>query len=106
MHDDYNQYKIAIEQVLCMESTNVATALFHLVASHYVFNLSYHDKIQEVLCFIQEKVTGITQEGGINREGKTSCRSPVVVSHINGITNKYQSLSRGEFETETVSDSD
>jgi len=49
-----------------MESTNVATALFYLVASHYVFNLSYHDKIQEVLRFIQEKVMGINQEGGIN----------------------------------------
>jgi len=39
-----------------METTDVASALFCLIASHYVFNLSYHPKIFEILRFIQEKV--------------------------------------------------
>ena len=40
---------------MCMESTDVATAVFNLIASHYIFNPSYHDKIHEMLCFVQEK---------------------------------------------------
>ena len=67
-NDDYNQYFIAIEQEMCMESTDVATAVFNLIASHYVFNLSYHDKIHEMLRFVQEKWMDIqsNEKGSLN----------------------------------------
>ena len=79
----------------------MATTLFYLVASHYVLNLSYHDKIQEVLHFIQERIMDIESA----EKGKAS-KSPVSSSHVNGITSKFDSWSRGGFETETVYDSE
>ena len=101
LHDDYNQYFIAVEQIMCMECTDVATALFYLVASHYVLNLSYHDKIQEVFRFIQERIMDIESA----EKGKAS-KSPVSSSYVNGITSMFDSWSRGGFETETVYDSE
>lgn len=58
-HDDYNQYFVAIERKLYMESTDVAMALFLLLGSHYILNLSYHPKIGDFMRFIQEKIAGI-----------------------------------------------
>lgn len=57
-HDNYYQYYIAIEKGMYMDCTDVVTAVL-LLASHYVFNLSYHPKVHELLRFIQEKVSGI-----------------------------------------------
>ena len=59
---------------MCMESTDVATAVFNLIASHYVFNLSYHDKIHEMLHLVQEKWMDIQS----NEKGKS--KSPVSLS--------------------------
>ena len=99
-NDDYNQYFIAIEQEMCMESTDVATAVFNLIVSHYVFNLNYHDKINEMLRFVQEKWMDIQS----NEKGKS--KSPISLSHINRITSMFDSLSHDGFETETVADSE
>ena len=77
------------------------SALFFLIASHYVFNLSYHPKVYEVLRFVQEKIVNIPSDGS-----KVS-KSPVASSHINGITSVFESLdidSHGAVETESVSD--
>ena len=57
------EYFISIEQKLVMESPNLTTALFNLVASHYVFNLSYQPKANDMLTFLQEKVMGIVSDG-------------------------------------------
>jgi len=70
VHDDYNQYYIAVEKACFMETTDAASALFCLVASHYVFNLSYYSKVFEMLHFIQEKTLDI--ESDFKREGSPS----------------------------------
>ena len=57
--DDYDQYFLAIEQTPMLESRNVATALFLLLATHYVFNLSYHSKSADFLIFVQERIAKI-----------------------------------------------
>ena len=79
------QFFIAIEQNLMLESSNIFAAVFYLVASHYVFNLSYHSKVNYVLLFLQEKVldlpstsvkrtaTSLTHFAGIER-----CRAEIL----------------------------
>lgn len=39
-----NQYFVAVEQKLMMESSCITAAIFFTVAAHYIFNLSYHPK--------------------------------------------------------------
>lgn len=100
VHDDYNQYYITVEKALCMECTDMATALFFLIASHYIFNLSYHPKVYEVLRFVQEKIVNIPSD-----ERSKVSKSPVASSHINGITSVFESLNNHDtLETESVSD--
>ena len=53
------QYFIAVEQQILMECKDIVNALFHLVSTHYVFNMSYHTRVQDVFYFIQEKVLSI-----------------------------------------------
>ena len=84
-HDDYNQYFIAVEKGMYMESTDIATAVFLLLGTHYVFNLSYHAKVFEVMRFVQEKV------GGIPSDRKTKhMKSAVASSHLCGIVAVYE----------------
>lgn len=68
-----------------MESTDIATAVFLLLGSHYVFNLSYHAKVFEVLRFLQEKVGGIPSD----RKMKFT-KSAVASSHSCGIVAVYE----------------
>ena len=63
------------------------SALFFLIASHYVFNLSYHPKMYEVLRFVQEKIVNIPSDD----RSKVS-KSLVASSHINEITSVFESL--------------
>ena len=58
-HEDYSQYFIPDEQVIMLERTDLVSALFLLLAIHYVFNLSYLTKGAELLMFIQEKFAKI-----------------------------------------------
>ena len=88
VHDDYNQYYIAVERECYMETTDVASALFCLIASHYVFNLSYHPKFFEILRFIQEKVLDIPSDKTAAKVSK----STVSQSHVNGITSMFDTL--------------
>ena len=89
--DDYDQYFLAIEQMLMLESRNVATALFLLLASHYVFNLSYHSKSADFLIFVQERIAKIPSFTASSQK-KRKEKSPVSLSHVNGITRIYDSL--------------
>ena len=50
-------YYINIEQDL-VECSSLTKALFCLLAVHYVFNLSYHDRVKDFFLFLQEKVNG------------------------------------------------
>ena len=68
---------IAVEQSLILDCTEVSTALFLLLATHYVFNPSYQGKAEEFLMFIQEKVAKIASD-------KHTKRRPVV-TEINSI---------------------
>ena len=49
---------IAIEQDLVLECCSLDSALFIMLATHYVFNIEYHPKVKDVLYFLQEKVLG------------------------------------------------
>ena len=96
--DEYDQYFLAIEQSLIMESRDVAGAVFFLLASHYVFNLSYHSKCADLLTFLQERVAKIPSFEASRKKRKE--KSPVALSHVNGITRVYNRLK------EAVSDVD
>ena len=56
-------YYIAIEQDLVIECSTLTKALFCLLAVHYVFDISYHDRVKDFFLFLQEKVMEITSEG-------------------------------------------
>ena len=71
---------IAVEQSLILDCTEVSTALFLLLATHYVFNLSYQGKAEEFLMFIQEKVAKIASDKHTKR--KEIC---IHVTEINSI---------------------
>ena len=53
---DHDQYSVAVEQQHLLESRELPTAVFLLLATHYIFNLSYHPKAEDLLHFIQEKM--------------------------------------------------
>ena len=73
---------IAVEQCLILDCTEVSTALFLLLATHYVFNLSYQGK---ALMFIQEKVAKIASD-------KHTKRRPVGDIHVTEINSIYERL--------------
>ena len=75
-----------------LETTNLASALFLLLAAHYVFNLSYHTKAAEVLTFIQEKFAKIPTVVFDSKHKGLKDKSPVASSHIIGIVRCYESL--------------
>ena len=88
--DEYCQYFIAVEQMMILSSTDITTALFHLMASHYVFNLSYHSKATDFYIFLQERVTQIPSALTESKKARKE-KSSVSVSHINGIARIYDS---------------
>ena len=83
MHDEFDQYFVAIEQKLYFECTDLATAVFHLLGCHYILNLSYDQKLSDFLRFFQEKVAGIPSPQG------TKWKSPVATTHVAGISAQY-----------------
>jgi hypothetical protein len=88
------QFFIAIEQQLMMETSNIFAAVFYLMASHYVFNLSYHSKVNYVLLFLQEKV--------LDLPSSTVKRTPTALTHFSGIARfrqKQDSMDRTQKTT-------
>ena len=61
--DLQDTYFIAVEQKILMECRCAAKALYCLLAAHYVFDISYISSAKDVLFFLQEKVTGISDPG-------------------------------------------
>ena len=76
---------IAVEQSLILDSTKISTALFLLLTTHYVFNLSYQVKAEEFLMFIQEKLAKIASDKQIKKR-------PVEDIHVTEITSIYEHL--------------
>ena len=66
-----------------MECSDFASALFLLLGSHYILNLSYHPKIHDIMTFFQEKVTKISSKS-------TKPKSPVAANHVKGICSEYE----------------
>ena len=75
----------------------MATALFHQLGCHYIFNLSYNTKLTDIMRFIQEKVAHIPSVGAVR------WKSAVSNTHINGITSEYKILKNVE---NSISDTD
>ena len=69
-----------------MECRDLASALFLLLGSHYILNLSYHSKLHDTMTFFQEKVAKISSTA------KSKAKSPVAANHINGICSEYDIL--------------
>lgn len=92
--DEYSQYFIAIEQIMMLECHNFMTALFLLLASHYVFNLSYHCKAKDFL-FLQERVAGINSATTEKQK-----RNPVANSHIIAIARVYDQINNEDENTQ------
>ena len=83
-----NQYFISIEQQLMLESSNVVSAVFLCVASHYIFNLSYHRKSGKIWLFIQEKILRLQSKLGLKRHPSTVC-------HFSGIQRVFDTQEDG-----------
>ena len=77
------QYFISVEQKLFMESSNLITALLNLVASHYILNLAYHLKTNDMLTFLQEEVMDIASDG-------KKLTKPSSSVHVSGIVRYYK----------------
>ena len=95
--DEYYQYRISIESHLVLETTEFETALFVLLGSHYVLNLSYHEKAVEFFLFVQEKIAKISSDD------KKKKKSSVAVVHVSGLCREYNNLCK-EFEDDEETD--
>ena len=58
--DEVQQFFISIEKTLTMESSNFISALYFLLAAHYIFNMSYHQKAKDILSLLQVKVANLS----------------------------------------------
>ena len=62
---------IAVEQELVVECADLLKALFMLLAVHYVFDISYNERVKDFFLFLQEKVMNISDEAySSGRSGK------------------------------------
>lgn len=82
--EDINQYFIAIEQTLIMQTQNLVSAIFFVVAAHYIFNMNYHPKLKDLMTFLQVKMAGLKDER--HKWGA------VVGTHVNGLSRQYALL--------------
>ena len=102
MNDDSEdlaaQYFIAVEQKLMMESSNIFSAVYYVIAAHYIFNLSYHSKANFVLLFLQEKILGL--------QSPSVKRTLSISTHFTGITRSKQIQSEQPDEQDHQKESD
>ncbi len=68
-----------------MESCALSSTIFHCIAAHYIFNLTYHSKIRDVWVFVQEKILKIQSKAKMKRP-------PGASSHFSGIVQVYETL--------------
>ena len=65
-------YFIAIERTKVVECKTILSALFQLLAVHYVFNLEYHPKANDIMLFLQQNIMGI----------KDNCKKSAIYSNV------------------------
>ena len=54
------QYFVAIEQQTLIECRSIHSAIFTLLAVHFVFNLEYNPRVKDVLHFLHQDVMGFS----------------------------------------------
>ena len=54
------QHFVVVEQLPLIECRSYHTAIFILLAVHFVFNIEYHAHTKDMLYFLQEKVMGFS----------------------------------------------
>ena len=86
-----NQYFIAVEQILLMQCSNAISAIFFLLAAHYIFNMAYHPKTNDILTFLQHKVAKLPLQ--VDHKWGT-----VAGTHIVGMDHQYQSFIADEMD--------
>ena len=72
-----DKYFIAVEQAILLECRNLVGALFHLVAVHYVFNIQYNMKAENMLHFLEERILGLKK--------RQNLRNPKYLSFLSAI---------------------
>ena len=82
--DPMNQYFIVVEQTLLMQCSNAISAMF-LLATHYIFNMAYHPKTNDILTFLQHKVAKLPLQ--VDHKWGT-----VAGTHIAGLDRQYKSF--------------
>ena len=53
------QIFIAIEGHLVIECENLPSAIYSMVAAHYVFDIQYNPRVNDVQLYLQEQVLGV-----------------------------------------------
>ena len=89
--DPMNQYFIAVEQTLLMQCSNAISAIFFLLAAHYIFNMAYHPKTNDILTFLQHKVAKLPLQ--VDHKWGT-----VAGTHIAGLDCQYKSFITEEMD--------
>ena len=82
------QIFIAVEGDLLIECGNLPAAIYAMLAAHYIFDIQYNLKVNDVQLFLQEKVFGLSDP--------QSKKSSTYLSVVAGI-DCY--VDAGEFET-------
>ena len=77
---------MCIEGELVLESNEIETAIFILLAVYYVFNLTYQEKASDFFVSIQEKIAKISSV-----KSKKS-KSSVVAIHVSGLCRVFNDL--------------
>ena len=65
-HDDSTiQYFVCVEQTIYLEVKTLTDAITDLVATYYVFNISYPKSTKPILIFFQHFVFGLTDNQSV-----------------------------------------
>ena len=63
LHDEAeDQFFVMVENIRLHDNEDFTSALFTLLAVHYVFNIQYDTQVQSPLLFLQEFVVGIKED--------------------------------------------
>ena len=56
-------YKVFVEQQELIKCYDLTTALYCVFSYHYIFNISYHSRVQDLFLFLQKMVFGLPLQG-------------------------------------------
>ena len=55
-------YSVVVEQDVTIKCPNFTMALYSVFSLHYVFNISYHGKLNDIFLFLQEVMFQIPED--------------------------------------------